>query len=181
MVDKEARQDQYDKINNAFSEAVIKVIGAVGVASGSVSGTGQATSGAQGTAGGTSTQAGQATQGAATDVKTKDDVGGPESMESSNVSQQVDLAARNKSRGTFFDAIWASNAGLFDAGSKAVSLAVLSASQQHALINQQSTDHRDLAHDRQWNINETDMYATIAGTVVAKVLSSLGVTPKNSG
>ena len=41
------------------------------------------------------------------------------------------------------------------------------------LVNSASHRHSEIAADRQWNVNETDLYATIAGAVTAAVLASV--------
>ena len=162
MVDKTKRDDQSERIQEAFTSAIEKLMGAV--AAGSASASQQATAGAQGTVGGGASESGQSTQGAAGEVKTKDDVVEPELISSHNAQSLGDNAKYDKI-----------NVRTFDAGSAALSMSVLAASQNHAVIQQQTIDHRDLAHDRQWNVNETDMYATIAATIIAKTLSQLGL------
>jgi hypothetical protein len=159
MAEKTHREEQQERITEAFTEAIETLMGAVAGGAGSLSN--QATTGA---AGGTT---GQTTQGAAGEVKTKDDVVEPELISSLNAQALGD--------NTKYDKI---NIRTFDLGSTALSLAALAASQNHAVIQQQTIDHRDLAHDRQWNVNETDLYATIAGTITAKILAELGLKPK---
>jgi hypothetical protein len=159
---KKAREEHSERIQEAFTSAIEVLMGAV--AAGAGSGTNQATTGAQGTAGGSAGESGQTTQGAAGEVKTKDDVVEPELIASLNAQSLGDNAKYDKI-----------NVRTFDAGSAALSMSVLAASQNHAVIQQQTIDHRDLAHDRQWNVNETDMYATIAATVISKTLSQLGL------
>jgi hypothetical protein len=150
------REEHQERINEAFTSAVEELMGAVAGGAGSLSN--QATTGG---AGGTT---GQTTQGAAGEIKTKDDVVEPELISSLNAQFLGDNAKYDKI-----------NVRTFDAASAALSMGVLAASQNHAVIQQQTVDHRDLAHDRQWNVNETDMYATIAATVIAKTLAQLGL------
>jgi hypothetical protein len=164
MTDKTTREEQQERITEAFTNAIEVLMGAVAGGAGSLSN--QATTGAQGTAGGAAGETGQSTQGAAGEVKTKDDVVEPELISSHNAQSLGDNGKYDKI-----------NVRTFDLGSTALSLAALAASQNHNVINQQTIDHRDLAHDRQWNINETDAYATIAATVISRVLSELGVQP----
>ena len=162
---KKLREEHQERINEAFTSAIEKVMGAVAGSSGSLSG--QSTTGAQGTVGGGASESGQSTQGAAGEVKTKDDVVEPELISSLNAQSLGD--------NTKYDKI---TVRTFDATSAAINMSVLAASQNHAVIQQQTLDHRDLAHDRQWNINETDAFAAIMATTIAKVLSELGLVKK---
>ena len=155
-------------VEKAMTEAVMKVIGAV--ADGAASGSVQASSGAQGTAGGTVTEAGQSSQTTQTGSGHKNDVSVPEAIESLNLHALKDANLVNKS----LVGQAQSNAKLYDVTATALGLATLTATHHMGLVQQASQDHRDLAHDRQWNVNETDLYATIAGTVTAAVLASMG-------
>lgn len=92
-----------------------------------------------------------------------------EVIESINVHSIKDLAELNK----ILVGQSQSNAKLYDVTATALGLAVLGSAHNMQLQQQMATDHRDLAHDRQWNINETDAYATIAATVTAAVLAAL--------
>ena len=159
---KAQREEHNTRIQEAFTNAIEVVMGAVAGGAGTLSN--QGTTGAEGVVGGAAGEAGQSVQGAAGEVKTKDDVVEPELISSHNAQSLGDNAKYDKI-----------NVRTFDAGSTAISLAVLAASQNHAVIQQQTIDHRDLAHDRHWNVNETDMYATIAATVIAKTLAQLGL------
>ncbi len=155
-------------IEKAMSDAIMKVIGAV--ADGAASGAVQATSGAQGSGGGVSTQAGQSSQATESSAQHKVDVSVPEGMESLNLHCVKDANIVNKALVSQAQ----SNAKLYDVTATALGLATLTATHHMGLVQQASQDHRDLAHDRQWNINETDMYASITGTVVAAVLAAMG-------
>ncbi len=154
-------------IEKAMSEAIMKVIGAV--ADGAASGAVQATAGAQASGGGVSTQAGQSSQATESSAQHKVDVSVPEAMESLNIHNVKDAIVINKA----LVGQAQSNAKLFDVTATALGLATLTATHHMGLVQQASQDHRDLAHDRQWNINETDMYATIAGTITAAVLAAM--------
>jgi hypothetical protein len=160
--------EQVSQIEEAMSKAIMKVIGAV--ADGAASGAVQASAGAQGTVGGTVVEAGQSSQSTVTGASHKNDVSVPEAMESLNLHALKDANLVNKS----LVGQAQSNAKLYDITATALGLATLTATHHMGLVQQASADHRDLAHDRHWNINETDMYATIAGTITAAVLASIG-------
>ena len=157
-------------IEKALSDAIVKVIGAVADSAGAASGSAQATTGAQGTTGGASTEAGQSSQTTQSGAAHKNDVSVPELTESLNLHALKDAVLVNKA----LVGQSQSNAKLYDVTATALGLATLTATHHMGLVQQASQDHRDLAHDRQWNINETDMYAAIAGTVTAAVLAELG-------
>ncbi len=154
-------------IEKAMSEAIMKVIGAV--ADGAASGAVQATAGAQATGGGTAVETGQSSQSGFTASGHKNDVSVPEAMESLNLHALKDANLVNKA----LVGQAQSNAKLYDVTATALGLATLTATHHMGLVQQASQDHRDLAHDRQWNINETDMYASIAGTITATVLAAM--------
>lgn len=155
-------------IEKAMSDAIMKVIGAV--ADGAASGAVQASAGAQGTVGGAVTEAGLSTQAVVGEVANKIDVSAPEAIESLNIHAVKDAVLVNKA----LVGQAQSNAKLYDVTATALGLATLTATHHMGLVQQASQDHRDLAHDRQWNVNETDLYATIAATVTAAVLASMG-------
>jgi hypothetical protein len=155
-------------IEQALSDAIVKVIAAVGASAGA--GTAQATTGAQGTAGGTAVEAGQSSQSTQTGAAHKNDVSAPEAIESLNIHTVKDAIIANKA----LVAQQNSNSKLYDVTATALGLATLTATHHMGLVQQASQDHRDLAHDRQWNVNETDLYATVAATVTAAVLASMG-------
>jgi hypothetical protein len=160
-------------IEQAITDAIVKVIAAVGTSAGAGAGTAQATTGAQGTGGGTAVEAGQSSQATQTTAGHKNDVSVPEAMESLNIHAVKDAVLVNKA----LVAQAQSNSKLYDVTATALGLATLTATHHMGLVQQASQDHRDLAHDRQWNINETDLYSTVAGTVTAAVLAAMG---KNS-
>lgn len=155
-------------IEKAITEAIVKVIGAVGNSAGA--GATQASTGAQGTVGGTVTEAGQSSQSTQTGAAHKNDVSVPEGMESLNLHAVKDASLTNKALVSQAQ----SNAKLYDVTATSLGLATLTATHHMGLVQQASQDHRDLAHDRQWNVNETDLYATVAGTVTAAVLAAMG-------
>jgi hypothetical protein len=161
------------KIEIALEKAAEKIIGAVadsfsetatatGVATGAGAGTGQASAGAQGTGGGAVGETGQSTQGSAGEIKTKDDVGGPEVIESLNVQALKDVTIANKMMVDSYGARIASNNKLFDLTATALGFATLGAGHNQSLHQQMGTDHRDQNHDRQINVNETDAYSVLA-------------------
>lgn len=158
-------------IEQAMTDAIMKVIGAV--AAGAASGAVQSTAGAQGVVGGAAAEAGLSSQGASSDVQTKVDVSAAEVIESLNIHSLKDAALANKALVNSFSARTASNDKLYDITATALGLATLTATHHMGLVQQTSQDHRDLAHDRQWNVNETDLYATIAGSVAASVLAAM--------
>ena len=55
----------------------------------------------------------------------------------------------------------ATNAAILD------NMAQLNANHLNNLVNSASHRHSELATDRQWNVNETDFYATVAAAVAA--------------
>jgi len=140
-------------IEEAMTAAVMKVIGAV--ADGAASGSVQATAGTQATAGGAATEAGQSSQTTQSASAHKNDVSVPEGMESLNLHALKDANLVNKA----LVGQAQSNAKLYDITATALGLATLTATHHMGLVQQASQDHRDLAHDRQWNINETDISA----------------------
>lgn len=171
------------KIEIALEQAAERIIGAVAdsfaetaaaSAGGAASGSSEAATGSQAGAGGVSGQSGQVTQGAAGEVKTKDDIGGPEAMEAFNVQAVKDAALANKMVVDGFGSRVASNNKLFDATATAIAMLTMGTSHNQSLHQQMGTDHRDQNHDRQINVNETDLYATVAGSVTAAVLAALG-------
>jgi hypothetical protein len=163
-------------IEQALSDAIVKVIAAVATSAGAGAGTAQATTGAQGTGGGTAVEAGQSSQATQTTAGHKNDVSVPEAIESLNLHALKDAVIANKA----LVAQQNSNAKLYDVTATALGLATLTATHHMGLVQQASQDHRDLAHDRQWNVNETDLYATIAGTVTATVLAAMGKTAETN-
>jgi hypothetical protein len=153
------------KIEIALEAAAEKIIGAVASSfSETATATGVATgAGAgQGTGGAAAGTTGQTTQGAAGEVKTKDDVGGPEVIESLNVQALKDAAIANKMMVDSYGARIASNNKLFDLTATALGFATLGAGHNQSLHQQMGTDHRDQNHDRQINVNETDAYSVLA-------------------
>ena len=162
------------RIAAAMTEAVEKVIGAVANGAASAANVSQSTAGAQGSAGGASGQAGLSSQGVSSDVQTKVDVSAAEAIESFNVHAVKDMGERNKANSQFYNSLQSSNAKLYDVTATALGLATLGATHNMTLQQQMASDHRDQNHDRQININETDLYATITATVTAAVLAALG-------
>jgi hypothetical protein len=157
------------KIEIALEEAAERIIGAVAnsfaetaESSAAASGAAQGTTGAQGTAGGAAGETGQSTQGSAGEIKTKDDVAGPEVIESLNIHSLKDAAIANKMMVDSYGARIASNNKLFDLTATALGFATLGAGHNQSLHQQMGTDHRDQNHDRQINVNETDAYSVLA-------------------
>ncbi len=159
-------------IEEAMTAAIMKVIGAV--ADGAAAGAVQATAGAESVVGGAAAEAGLSSQGASSDVQTKVDVSAAEVIESLNVHSLKDAALANKALVNSFAARTASNDKLYDVTATALGLATLGCTHNMTLQQQMAADHRDQNHDRQININETDLYAALAGTVTAAVLAGLG-------
>jgi hypothetical protein len=157
-------------IEKAMTDAIETVIGAVAAGAASAAQAAQSTAGAQGTVGGAGAEAGLSTQAVTGEVNNKIDVSAPEAMESLNIHAVKDAVLVNKS----LVGQAQSNAKLYDITATALGLATLTATHHMGLVQQASQDHRDLAHDRQWNVNETDLYATIAGTVTAAILAAMG-------
>lgn len=164
--------DKSSPIEQAMTDAVAKVIAAVAAGAASSSGTVQTSSGSQGTGGGSVVEAGQSSQATQTSSEHMNDVSVPEAMESLNLHALKDANLVNKA----LVGQSQSNAKLYDVTATALGLATLTATHHMGLVQQASQDHRDLAHDRQWNVNETDLYATIAATVTATVLAAMGKT-----
>ena len=112
--------DKTDKINDAFSKAIVDVIQAVAGSAGSIAGTNQQTAGAQGTTGGQSSEGGvSAQQGSSqqhTGASHKNDVSAPELTESYNISLLQNIAQMGMS-----------NAKLYDVSATAIGLATLGA------------------------------------------------------
>jgi hypothetical protein len=171
------------KIEIALEQAAERVISAVAEAfadsatasaGAASSGSSQSTTGAVAGTGGSTGQSGQVTQGAAGEVKTKDDVAAPEVIEALNVQGLKDTAICNKMMVDNFGARSASNNKLFDVTATSLGMLTLGSTHNQSLHQQMGTDHRDQNHDRQININETDLYATVAGAVTAAVMASLG-------
>lgn len=167
------------KIEIALEQAAERIIGAVAdsfatvaasSAGGAASGSSQSSTGATAGVGGASGQASQIGAGASTEVKTKDDVGGPEVIESLNVQALKDAAIANKMVVDGFGARIASNNKLFDVTATALGLATLGSTHNQSLHQQMGTDHRDQNHDRQINVNEVDAYSTIMAAKVAENL-----------
>ena len=153
-----------DPVNDAISEAVIAIVAAVGNAAGAS--VGQATAGAQGTVGGAATEAGQSSQATVSSSQHKNDVSVPEAMESMNLHALKDVNLVNKA----LVGQAQSNAKLYDVTASALGLAVLTATHHNGLQQQMASDHRDQNHDRQININETDIAAaTILGRLVERL------------
>jgi hypothetical protein len=153
------------KIEIALERAAEKIIGAVaesfsdtatatGVATGAGAGTGQSSAGAQGTGGGAVGETGQSTQGSAGEIKTKDDVAGPEVIESLNVQALKDVTIANKMMVDSYGARIASNNKLFDLTATALGFATLGAGHNQSLHQQMASDHRDQNHNKQINIDE---------------------------
>lgn len=154
--------------------AIEKIVGAVAAGAGTAAQAGQSTVGAGAATAGTTSQSGQTTQGAAGEIRVKDDVSASEIIESVNLHITKDLGERNKANNQFYNAMQSSNAKLYDVTASALGLATLGASHHNTLQMQMASDHRDQNHDRQINVNETDLYATVAGSVTAAVLAALG-------
>jgi hypothetical protein len=160
--------DVRNKIEMALEAAAERIINAVAesfattaaASSGAAaSGSSESATGAQAGAGGTSGQSGQVTQGAAGEVKTKDDVAAPEVIEALNVHSLKDAAIANKGLVDAQVSRFASNAKLFDVTATALGFATLGAGHNQSLHQQMASDHRDQNHDRQINLNETDISA----------------------
>jgi len=83
-----------ERIINAVAESFAST--AAASSGGAASGSSESATGAQAGTGGTSGQSGQVTQGSAGEVKTKDDVGAPEVIESFNVQALKDAVIANK-------------------------------------------------------------------------------------
>ena len=143
----------FDPVSDAIAEAVVAIVAAVGQAAGAS--VGQATAGAQGTVGGAGAEAGLSSQGVSGEVNNKIDVSVPEAMESMNLHALKDLNLVNKA----LVGQAQSNAKLYDVTATALGLAVLTATHHNGLQQQMASDHRDQNHDRQININETDIAA----------------------
>jgi hypothetical protein len=156
-------------IEKAMTAAIETVIGAVANGAASAAGATQSTAGSQGTAGGAGAEAGLSTQGVTGEVNNKIDVSVPEVIESLNIHALKDAVLVNKA----LVGQSQSNAKLYDITATALGLATLTATHHNGLQMQMASDHRDQNHDRQININETDLYATVAATVTAAVLASL--------
>lgn len=146
-------------IEQALTDAIVKVIGAV--AAGAGAGAVQGTAGAQGTAGGAAAEAGLSSQGVSGEVNNKIDVSAPEVIESLNVQALKDAAIANKMMVDAYGARTASNSKLYDVTATALGLATLGATHNMTLQQQMATDHRDQNHDRQINVNETDAYSVL--------------------
>lgn len=159
-----------DTLSIAMTRAIETVIGAVAAGAASAAQATQSTAGAQAGTGGTTTQAGLSAQGATSDVSAKVDVSAAEVIESLNVHALKDAALVNKC----LVGQAQSNAKLYDVTATALGLATLGATHNMTLQQQMASDHRDQNHDRQINVNETDLYATIAATVTAAVLAAMG-------
>ena len=144
-------------IEKALTDAIVKVIGAV--ASGAGAGAVQGTAGVQATAGGAATEAGQSSQATESSAQHKVDVSAPEVIESVNLHIVKDLAVANKALVDAQGARFASNTKLYDVTATALGLATLGATHNMTLQQQMASDHRDQNHDRQINLNETDVAA----------------------
>ena len=155
-------------IEQALTDAIVKVIGAV--AAGAGAGAVQGTAGAQGTAGGAAAEAGLSTQGVSGEVNNKIDVSAPEVIESLNVQALKDAAMANKMLVDAYGARTASNSKLYDVTATALGLATLGCTHNMTLQQQMASDHRDQNHDRQINVNETDAYAVLGLGVMAERL-----------
>lgn len=111
-----------DRISQAFGDAIVSVVEAVGGAAGAVVGANQQTAGAQGTTGGQSSEGGvSAQQGSSqqhTGASHKNDVSAPELVESYNVSGLQDIAQMGKTNAKLYD-ITATALGLGALGSGA--------------------------------------------------------------
>jgi len=151
MVDKV--EVRFDPVSDAIAEAVIAIVAAVGSAAGTSAG--QATAGAQGTVGGAATEAGQSSQATVSSAQHKNDVSVPELTESLNLHALKDAVLVNKA----LVGQAQSNAKLYDVTATALGLAVLTATHHNGLQQQMASDHRDQNHDRQINLNETDIAA----------------------
>lgn len=152
-------------VAQSFADSAVASAGAAGASAG------QATVGGLAGTGGSTAQTGQSTQGAAGEVKTKDDVAGPEVIEALNVQALKDAAIANKMLVDAYGSRVASNAKLFDVTATALGFATLGAGHNQSLHQQMASDHRDQNHDRQININETDAYATILAERIAARLT----------
>jgi len=145
-------------IEQAFTDAIMKVIGAVadGAAAGAVQATAgaQATTGGQGTVGGASGQTGLSSQGSAADVQNKVDVSAAEVIESLNVQALKDAAIANKMLVDAYGARVSSNNKLYDVTATALGLATLGTTHNMTLQQQMASDHRDQNHDKQINLDE---------------------------
>ena len=85
----------------------------------------------------------------------KNDVSVPELTESLNLHALKDAVLVNKA----LVGQAQSNAKLYDVTATALGLAVLTATHHNGLQQQMASDHRDQNHDRQINLNETDIAA----------------------
>lgn len=155
--------DVKSKIEIALEAAAERIIGAVAdsfaesavaTAAGAAAGAAQGNAGAQTGTGGTTGQAGQTTQGSAGEVKTKDDIGGPEAMEAFNVQAVKDAVVANKMLVDAYGSRTASNSKLFDITATALGMLTMGATHNQSLHMQMGTDHRDQNHDRQINLDE---------------------------
>jgi len=147
----------FDPVSDAIAQAVVAIVAAVGQAAGAS--VGQATAGAQGTVGGQASEGGVSAQQGSSSQNTgashKNDVSVPEAMESMNLHALKDVNLVNKA----LVGQAQSNAKLYDITATALGLAVLTATHHNGLQQQMASDHRDQNHDRQININETDIAA----------------------
>ena len=159
MAAKEKVEITISPIEQALTEAIVKVIGAV--AAGAGAGATQGTAGAQGTVGGAGSEAGLSSQGVSSDVQAKVDVSAAEVIESLNVQALKDAAIANKMLVDAYGARTASNSKLYDVTATALGLATLGATHNMTLQQQMAADHRDQNHDRQINVNETDAYSVL--------------------
>ena len=155
-------------IEQALTDAIVQVIGAV--AAGAGAGAVQSTAGAQGTAGGAAAEAGLSTQAVSGEVNNKIDVSAPEVIESLNVQALKDAAICNKMLVDAYGARTASNSKLYDVTATALGLATLGTTHNMTLQQQMASDHRDQNHDRQINVNETDAYSVLSIAAMAERL-----------
>lgn len=164
-------------IEQALTDAIVKVIGAV--ASGAGAGAAQSTVGSQATAGGAATEAGQSSQATESSAQHKVDVSAPEVIESVNLHIVKDLAVANKALVDAQGSRSASNSKLYDVTATALGLATLGATHNMTLQQQMASDHRDQNHDRQINVNETDAYAVAAiGSLIERLRNPTPVDGK---
>jgi len=141
-----------ERIINAVAESFAST--AAASSGGAASGSSESATGAQAGTGGTSGQSGQVTQGSAGEVKTKDDVGAPEVIESFNVQALKDAVIANKMLVDGYGSRVASNAKLFDITATSLGMLTLGATHNQTLIQQMGVDHRDQNHDKQINLDE---------------------------
>jgi hypothetical protein len=164
-------------IEQALTDAIVKVIGAV--AAGAGAGAVQGTAGAQGTAGGAAAEAGLSSQAVSGEVNNKIDVSAPEVIESFNVQALKDATIANKMMVDAYGARTASNSKLYDITATSLGLAALGCTHNMTLQQQMASDHRDQNHNKQINIDEQVAAALILYGRLGSV--SLNPVPPKAG